>query len=114
MVTEKMQADVALAPGGRSLSLKNATGLQLNSLSGRVELTTEGDSRYIDLPAGGVHTVEHDGLTLVSAAEPSLVRLHFPKARPSAWKRLLRWLEAWMESTARARARKYQGLHSWE
>ena len=116
MAIEQMQAEVALEPGGRGLSLSNAAGLELTSVSGHAWLAMEGDSRYVDLPAGGAHTVESDGLAQVSAAEPSLVRLRFPKARPSAWKRSLRWLEAWFVSTgqARVRARMHQGLYSWD
>lgn len=107
------QANVCLRPG-HGLSLKNAAGVELTSMSGRIGLTMEGDSRYIDLPAGDAHTIEYDGLTLVNATEPSLVQLSFPQTRPPAWKRLLRWMEAWMESAAQARARMNQGLYYWD
>lgn len=116
MVIEQLQAEVALEPGGRGLTLRNAAGLELTSVSGRAWLTMEGDCRHVDLSAGGAHTVEYDGLAQVGAAEPSVVRLRFPKARLSAWKRLLRWLETWFISVgqARIRARTHQGLYSWD
>ena len=112
-MTDSTQMKACL-PSGQGLSLKNAAGTRLASLSGRIWLTMEGDSRYIELPAGGARTIEHDGLAFVKAAEQSLVQLSFPRARPSAWKRLLRWLEAWMVSAARSRARMHQGLYSWD
>jgi DUF2917 family protein len=106
----------ACLPSGQGLSLKNAAGTRLASVSGRIWLTMEGDSRYIELPAGGAHTIEHNGFALVKATERSLVQLSFPRTRLPAWKRLLRWLEAWFVSTgeARIRVRMNRGLYSWD
>jgi hypothetical protein len=109
-----MQAKISLDPS-RGISLTDAAGAEVEVLTGQVWLTMDGDRRDIVLPSGGVHTIERDGLTLVNAIEPSLVRVQPPQARPAAWKRWLRnaWDVLASAGEARARARMRRGIYSF-
>jgi hypothetical protein len=100
------QAKISL-DSRRGISLKDAAGVAVEVVRGSVWLTMDGDRRDIVLPSGGVHTIERDGLTLVNAIEPSLVRVQPPRARPATWKRWLRnvWDALASAGEARARAR---------
>jgi len=106
------QAKISLDPR-RGISLKDAAGVAVEVVRGSVWLTMDGDRRDIVLPSGGVHTIERDGLTLVNAIEPSLVRVQPPRARPAIWKRWLRsvWDALASAGEARARARMKRGYH---
>jgi len=97
---------------GRGLSLKDAAGVVLTSLAGRVWLTMEGDTRDIDLRPGVAYTIERDGLTLVSALEPSLVEVRVPEGKVAPWRGWLEGVWAWLARAGegRARARMASGL----
>lgn len=93
---------------GYGLSLTDAAGVELSTRTGKVWLTMENDRRDLNLQAGDVYTIERDGLTLVSALEPSLVQVRLPQPRAVRRERTVRWLErawAWMLRAAEARAR---------
>lgn len=106
------QAKISLDPR-RGISLTDAAGVAVEVVKGSVWLTMDGDRRDIVLPSGGVHTIERDGLTLVNAIEPSLVRVQPPQARPAAWKPWLRkvWDVLVSVGEARARARLKRGIY---
>src|SRR6185436_12445010 len=63
---------------GYGLSLTDAAGAELTTRTGRVWLTMEGDARDVNLKAGDAYTIERNGLTLVSALEPSVVQVRMP------------------------------------
>lgn len=98
-------------PAGQGLSLTDAAGAELVARSGRVWLTMEGDARDVNLKAGDAYTIERDGLTLVSAFEPSLVQVRMP-LRSGKLRELLKRLWESLERGAaiRARARLSRGL----
>lgn len=112
MVIGLTQAKISLDPR-YGISLTDAAGVAVEVVCGRVWLTMDGDRRDIVLPSGGVHTIERDGLTLVNAIEPSLVRVQPPQARPAAWKRWARNVWDWLVRVgeARARARIERGIY---
>ena len=114
MAIHPARAAVCL-PTGEGLSLKDAAGVVLTAVKGRLWLTLEGERRDIDLRRGATYTIERDGLTLVNAIESSIVRVRIPRARRAAWRdgvaRLWDWLVLAGEARARARlARKYHPL----
>ena len=101
------RANVCLQAGS-GLSLTDAAGVELSTRTGKVWLTMENDRRDVNLQAGDAYTIECDGLTLVSALEPSLVRVRIPQPRAAGRERIERWLKrawAWLVGAAEARAR---------
>ena len=105
----------ACLPSGYGLSLTDAAGVELTSLTGRVRLTMEGVRRDIDLTPGVPYTIERDGLTLVNAVEAGLVRVSIPHGRRARWRDWSGRVWAWLVrvSEARARARMARGLYHW-
>jgi hypothetical protein len=96
---------------GYGLSLTDAAGAELTTRTGRVWLTMEGDARDVNLKAGDAYTIERNGLTLVSALEPSVVQVRMPGRSA----KLRAWLEqAWAllvrGAEIRARARLVRGI----
>jgi hypothetical protein len=81
-----MRASLRLTPD-HHLMLNDAAGVLVTPLSGRAWLTMEGDPRDIDLRPGIPYTIERDGLTLVNALEPGVLRVSIPRARASVWRR---------------------------
>jgi len=113
--TNAMRACLRLTPDHR-LMLKNAAGVLLTPLSGRAWLTMEGDPRDIDLRPGMPYTIERDGLTLVNAFEPGVLRVSIPRARVSAWRRWVAgiWDLVMIFAEARAQARLARvNRHLW-
>jgi hypothetical protein len=112
MIIGLTQARISLDPR-RGISLTDAAGVAVEVISGKVWLTMDGDRRDIVLPSGGVHTIERNGLTLVNAIEPSLVRVQPTQGRAAAWKRLLASAWDWLVSAgeARVRARIERGIY---
>ena len=98
------QASMCLQ-AGHGLSLTDAAGVELTSVTGRVWLTMESDNRDINLRPGDAYTIERDGLTLVSAVEPSLVHVRIPQTRHSVWPDWTGRFWAWLVRTAEIRAR---------
>lgn len=96
-----------------ALSMTDAAGAQVEVRTGRVWLTMDGDARDIFLAPGDTHAVERNGLTLISAIQPSVVRVQPPRPRSSAWKRGLARVWEWLQSSgeARARAALRRGIH---
>ena len=89
---------------GYALSLTDAAGVELSPRTGRVWLTMEGDTRDINLRAGDAYTIERDGLTLVSALEPSMVDVRIPHPR-GVWRDWMERLWAFLVRAAEIRAR---------
>jgi hypothetical protein len=102
-------------PSGHGLSLTDAAGVELTSVTGRVWLTMEGDQRDIDLQPGVAYTIERDGLTLVNAVDTSLLRVSIPHAHRPEWPVWARRSWEWLvrAAAARARARMARGLYHW-
>lgn len=100
-------------PSGHGISLKDAAGVVLTAVKGRIWLTMEGEHRDIDLRRGATYTIERDGLTLVNAMEPSIVDVRVPHTRRAAWRgwisRCWEWLVRAGKARARARIRKGVG-----
>ena len=99
---------------GYALSLTDAAGVELSARTGKLWLTMENDPRDVNLKAGDAYTIERDGLTLVSALEPSLVEVHMPPPRAEWRERIGLWLTrawaAWVRAAEiRARARLSRG-----
>ena len=94
---------------GHGVSLADAAGVQVVCLQGRLWLTLEGDARDITLGAGDAHTIERNGLTLVTAFEPSRlsVRAQWDR-RYARWPRWLRLLASWLVNVGEARARRHR------
>src|SRR5262245_30937595 len=97
---------------GRGMSLRDAAGVVLTTLTGRAWLTMEGDVRDIDLRPGAAYRIERDGLTLVSALEATCVEVRVPRGNPSPWRASLDAIWNWLAAAgaARARAKMGQGL----
>lgn len=97
----------------RGISLADAAGAEVEVLTGRVWLTTDGDIRDIVLPPGDAHIIERDGLTIINAIEPSLVQVRAPQPQPAWWRRWLTHVWNWLVAVgeARARARMRRGIH---
>lgn len=91
-------------PAGHGLSLKDAGGVVLTSLKGRLWLTMEGERRDIDLYPGATYTIERDGLTLVNALEPSVIQVRMPHARRAVWRYWIDSLWAWLVRAGELRA----------
>ncbi|HKA42997.1 MAG TPA: DUF2917 domain-containing protein [Burkholderiales bacterium] len=89
---------------GYGLSLTDAAGVELTSSTGRVWLTMEGDTRDINLRRGDTYTIERDGLTLVTALEPSLVRVRIPHGR-TVWHDWMERVWTFLARAAKIRAR---------
>jgi hypothetical protein len=102
---------------GYGLSLTDAAGVELTTRTGKLWVTLENDPRDVNLKAGDAYTIERDGLTLISALEPSLVQVRMPQRGTSWLERLERWLaRAWAflvrAAEIRARARLTRGYRS--
>ena len=97
---------------GRGISLRDAAGVVLTPLTGRAWLTMEGDARDIDLRPGMPYRIERDGLTLVSALEPSCVEVRVPRGDPSPWRATQEGIWSWLAAAGqlRARARMARGF----
>lgn len=108
--TNSMRASLRLTPD-HQLMLNDAAGVLVTPLSGRAWLTMEGDPRDIDLRPGIPYTIERDGLTLVNALEPGVLRVSIPRARAGAWRRWAAgiWDLLMIFAEARARARIARG-----
>lgn len=104
MTLNLTDANVCL-PSGHGLSLKNAAGVVLTSLKGRVWLTMEGERRDIDLHPGASYTIDRDGLTLVNALEPSVVQVRIPHVRRTPWRGWIERFWNWLARAAEVRAR---------
>ena len=106
------RSDLKCLETGHGLSLRNAAGVALTPLNGRVWLTMEGDRRDLDLRPGRQYVIERDGVTIAYALEPSLVRVEHPRARRGFWRELGTQLWAYLARVgeARARARMARGL----
>ena len=91
---------------GHGLSLTDAAGAEVTARSGRVWVTMEGDARDVDLTPGNAYTIERDGLTLVSALEPSLVQIRM-RRHTGFWRERFEqfWLLLQRGAEIRARAR---------
>jgi hypothetical protein len=101
------QENVRLEPKS-GLSLRNAAGTEITCMSGCIWLTMEGDSRDITLAAGDAHTIERDGLTLVSALESSVVNVRFVwDSGYARWPRWVQELASWLVRIGEARARRH-------
>jgi hypothetical protein len=72
----------------------------------------EGDARDLNLTAGDAYTIERDGLTLVSALEPSVVQVRMPR-RTGALRDWLKRLWASLERGAAVRARARLARGTW-
>jgi hypothetical protein len=77
------------------LSLRDASGAGITCLTGRLWITQDGDPRDFVLAPGESLTVRRGGVTLVSAAEPSLLRVtepSDPRERQAGqhWRRIVR------------------------
>lgn len=104
MQIELTQANIALE-AHHAMSMMDAIGVQVECRTGQVWLTMDGDSRDIFLAPGDAHSIKRNGLTLISAIEPSLVHVQPPRARPAAWKRWFVRVWDWLASAGEARAR---------
>jgi len=104
MQIELTQANIALE-AHHAMSMTDAIGVQVECRTGQVWLTMDGDSRDIFLAPGDAHSIKRNGLTLISAIEPSLVHVQLPRARPAAWKRWFVHAWDWLASAGEARAR---------
>jgi len=78
-----------------SMRVKAGTGVEIACVSGVLWVTQEGDLHDMFLAPGESLRLVGRGLTIVTALEPSLVRL-VEDARPSvgsgAWLRVFRWM----------------------
>ena len=99
------RSDLKCLETGRGFSLKDASGVELTSLKGRVWLTMEGERRDIDLYPGATYTIERDGLTLLNALEPSMVQVHIPLGRRTLWRGWIERFWNWLVRAAEVRAR---------
>ena len=99
-------ANICLEPR-HQMSLSDAAGVEVTGLTGRVWLTMEGDLRDVILSPGNAHMIERDGLTLISASDPSLVHVRLRRAQPAAWKQRLERVWEWLASAGEARARAH-------
>ena len=108
------QANIALERY-HALSMTDAAGALVEVRTGQVWLTMDGDARDIFLAPGDSHAIQRDGLTLISAMEPSVVRVQPPRRRATAWKRGLERVWGWLVSAgeARARASLRRGIHTY-
>jgi len=88
-----------------ALSMTDAAGAEVEVRTGQVWLTMDGDARDILLAPGDTHAIQRDGLTLISAIEPSVVRVQHPLPQPSAWSRWLERVWEWLRRAGEARAR---------
>lgn len=79
----------------QSITLVDAAGATATVERGCVWITMDGDRRDVVLNAGDRWTVERNGITLVSAEAPTLVRITAAPRRRSAGRRLIDWLTAW-------------------
>jgi hypothetical protein len=66
------------------LLLRNAGGRTVTCVSGSVWLTMQGDIRDVVLASGDSFAVDRDGLTILAAQQPSLVRVS-AENRPRTW-----------------------------
>lgn len=106
------RSDMKCLETGNGLSLKNAAGVKITPLNGRVWLTMEGDRRDFDLQPGRPYVIERDGVTIAYAIEPTIVRVEKRRARRGFWKKMGDRLWAYLVRVgeARARARMARGL----
>jgi hypothetical protein len=78
-----------------SVRVKAGTAVEIACVSGVLWVTQEGDVRDMFLAPGESLRLAGRGLTIVTALEPSLVRL-IEDAKPSvgsgAWSRVYRWV----------------------
>ena len=98
------QKNIALERN-HALSITDAAGAEVEVRNGQVWLTMDGDTRDIFLAPGYTHAIERDGLTLISAIQPSVVRVEPPRPQPSVWNRWLARVWNWLCSAGEARAR---------
>ncbi len=99
--------NVQVEPGS-GFSLADAAGTEITCLSGALWLTMERDSRDITLGPGDAFTIERNGLTLISAVEPS--RIHVNRRWDERYVRWPRWLQlvaTWLVRSGEARARRH-------
>jgi hypothetical protein len=101
------EGDVAL-DAGRGLTLDDAAGVEVRCIDGRVWLTMEGDSRDVVLARGEAYTIERNGLTLVSTADPSTLQVRRQwDAHYAGWRPWLRRFAAWIVRAGESRARRF-------
>lgn len=75
------------------LALRDAGGRTVTCVSGSVWLTMEGDARDVILAPGESFEVDHDGLTILAAQQPSVVQVSAPNESPGWWSRLVEFLD---------------------
>ena len=113
LATTLTRANVCVQ-AGYPLSLTDAAGVELAPRTGRLWLTMEDDTRDVTLRPGDAYTIERDGLTLVSATEPSLVQVRIPHRRGVWRERIDRfWATLVRAAEIRARARIARGPCGW-
>jgi hypothetical protein len=84
MHTKKHQLEA-----GAALALRDARGSAVTCLSGSLWLTMESDSRDVVLKPGDEHVIDREGLTILAAAEASLVEVRAPHQASSWWARFI-------------------------
>ena len=95
------------------LALRDAGGRTVTCVSGSVWLTMEGDARDVILEPGTSFVVDHDGLTLLAAQQPSVVQVSAQNEAENSFKSWLNQLMEYLDHTYgpaainRAGARRY-------